>query len=100
MPQEAQCNNFSSSTAAAASSSPVVDGDIALAKGAIVEACFEGKGKWYPGKVDAVNDDGTYAILYDDGDREASVAPNLVRVCVRGEGTQQQTQNPVRVRVR
>ena len=43
----------------------------------------EGKGQMVPGAVDAVNDDGTYSIVDDGGDREASVAPDLVRVRVR-----------------
>ena len=41
-----------------------------LVAGAKVEAKFGGKGKFYPGKIEAVNADGTFAILFDDGDKE------------------------------
>mmetsp|Transcript_8178 Transcript_8178/g.13212 ORF Transcript_8178/g.13212 Transcript_8178/m.13212 type:complete len:98 (+) Transcript_8178:79-372(+) len=34
-----------------------------------------GKGGWYEGKVDVVNEDGTVNISYDDGDRENNVQP-------------------------
>ena len=53
-----------------------------LAVGACVEARFGGDDEWFPGKVEAVNDDNTYAIAYDDGDREESVQPALVRAVV------------------
>ena len=38
-----------------------------LGVGARVEAKFGSKGKFYPGKIEAVNADGTFAILYEDG---------------------------------
>jgi hypothetical protein len=53
-----------------------------LAVGACVEARFGGDDEWFPGKVDGVNEDGTYAIAYDDGDREENVQPALVRAVV------------------
>jgi hypothetical protein len=38
-------------------------------KGSRVSAAFGGQGgKHYPGKISKVNADGTYAVLYDDGD--------------------------------
>ena len=48
-------------------SSGAADG---LVAGAKVEAKFGGKGKYYPGTIEAVNSDGTFAILFDDGDKE------------------------------
>ena len=50
--------------AAAPASSGGADG---LVVGAKVEAQFRGKGKFFPGKIEAVNADGTFAILYEDG---------------------------------
>ena len=49
-----------------------------LVAGARVEAKFGGKGKFYPGKIEAVNADGTFAILFDDGGKEASAIPENV----------------------
>ena len=43
------------------------------------EARFRGDVEWFPGKVDGVNEDGTYAVAYDDGDREENVNPAFVR---------------------
>jgi len=52
---------------------------LALMVGTLVEARFGGDDEWFPGIVEAVHEDGTYAIAYDDGDREENVAPALVR---------------------
>ena len=54
-----------------------------LAVGACVEARFGGDDEWFPGTIEAVNDDQTYAIAYDDGDREESVNPALVRAAAK-----------------
>ena len=56
-----------------------------LATGAPVEARFGGEEDWYPGTVRARNADGSYALLYDDGDEAASVAPEHVRSKVKCE---------------
>ena len=53
-----------------------------LAVGTCVEARFGGDDEWFPGTIEAVNDDQTYDIAYDDGDREESVQPALVRAVV------------------
>ena len=51
----------------------------AFAVGTRVE-CRHGGGKhWFPGKVASVNGDGTFAIDYDDGDKESNVVPSLIR---------------------
>ena len=50
-----------------------------LQVGQKVEANFAGEGKWYPGKIAAANSDGSYKVVYDDGDKEDSVAPTNVR---------------------
>jgi hypothetical protein len=51
-----------------------------LVAGAKVEANYRDKGRWYPGRVGAVNADGSCEIEYDDGEKESHVAPSLVRV--------------------
>ncbi len=38
-----------------------------------IESNFKGRGRWFRGKIDTVNKDRTYDILYDDGDRESGV---------------------------
>ena len=43
---------------------------------------FWGRRRVVPGKVDGVNEDGSYNIAYDDGDREENVQPALVRAVV------------------
>ena len=43
-----------------------------------VEAKFRGK-KWFKGTIMKVNDDGTYFIQYDDGDKEKRVKSKHIR---------------------
>ena len=50
-----------------------------FAVGDRVEARFEGKATYYAGKITEVTG-ATYAIAYDDGDRETDVAEDLIRV--------------------
>ncbi len=38
-----------------------------------IECNYRGKGKWFNGEIFQVNTDGTYEVLYDDGDQESSV---------------------------
>lgn len=46
--------------------------------GDAVTAKFKDK-QWYPGFIEEVNSDGTYGVIYTDGDREARVEPDMVR---------------------
>ena len=55
-------------------------GAAGLVAGAKVEAKFGGKGKFYPGKIEAVNADGTFAILFDDGDKEPKALRENVKL--------------------
>ena len=50
-----------------------------FAVGAAVEANYRGKGTYYPGQITALNDDGTFGVLYDDGEGELGVPAALVR---------------------
>ena len=56
------------------------DGANGLVAGAKVEAKFGGRGKFYPGTIEAANPDGTFAILFDDGDKEPSAKPEHVKL--------------------
>jgi hypothetical protein len=47
--------------------------------GTVVEAQFKGRKRYYPGKVKAVNADGSYEITYDAGDNEKSVNRDSIR---------------------
>ena len=44
-----------------------------------VEARYGGGSIWYPGTICTSNEDGTYKILYDDGDIEHTAAREFVR---------------------
>lgn len=50
-----------------------------LKEGSVVEAKFQGT-EWFRGHVVKINEDGTYDIAYDDGDREFFVSPELIRL--------------------
>ena len=48
--------------------------------GDMIEARYRGGSKWYPGVISRKNlRDGSYAIVYDDGESELRVAPDLIR---------------------
>jgi hypothetical protein len=51
-----------------------------LAVGTTIEANFASEGQYFPGEIVKVNADGTYGILYDDGDRESKVRRDLIKV--------------------
>nr|CCA20421.1 conserved hypothetical protein [Albugo laibachii Nc14] len=59
------------------------NGPGALKLGDRVEAQFQSGERYYPGKVSAVNEDGTYEIQYDDGDVEPRVAYKQIKEAVR-----------------
>eukprot|EP01031_Cornospumella_fuschlensis_P033416 gene33416-40424_t len=48
--------------------------------GDIVEGYFDLVEEWYQGTITHVNNDSTYAIHYDDGDKEASVEEKRIRL--------------------
>ncbi|POM77784.1 hypothetical protein PHPALM_4774 [Phytophthora palmivora] len=47
--------------------------------GTRVEALYMGKDKYFKGTISRVNADGTYAIEYDDGDKESRVVSSSIR---------------------
>ena len=55
------------------------DSAAAFAFGAKIEADYQGSGKWYPGSIMGVRPDGTYDILYNDGDGESEVPASRIR---------------------
>ncbi|HTL38022.1 MAG TPA: hypothetical protein VL326_33050 [Kofleriaceae bacterium] len=58
----------------------------ALAVGDRVSAQWT-NGSWYPGKISAVNADGTYNIAYDDGDKSKSLPASKVRKAKAGSSS-------------
>ena len=58
-----------------------------LEKGMRVEARYEGRSRYYPGKLTMVRRDGSCDIDYDDGEREQMVEPSLIRVMERHRST-------------
>ena len=53
--------------------------DISISKGDRVEAKLKGWTKYYKGKITRENRDGTYDILFDDGDRKSKVDAKLIK---------------------
>ena len=47
--------------------------------GAIVSVNYKGMGKWYPGRVSTLRSDGSYNIIYDDGESELRVEAQNIR---------------------
>ena len=47
--------------------------------GASVEGNFKGWGSYYEAVVASINSDGSYALHYDDGDRESAVPESRIR---------------------
>eukprot|EP00605_Chrysophyceae_sp_TOSAG23-4_P001032 GSChrysophyteH1.ASY1.ANO1.1134.1 assembled CDS len=41
---------------------------------------YRGRGRWYPGNITCVNENGTVNILYHDGEKESMVEENMVRL--------------------
>ena len=55
--------------------------DWTMQRGTRVEAKFQGVGEiWYPGKIIAEHDDGSYDVEYDDGDTEYEVEREHIRI--------------------
>ena len=53
--------------------------DISISKGDRVEAKLKGWTKYYKGKITRENRDGTYDILFDDGERKSKVDAKLIK---------------------
>merc|ERR1711871_819012 len=53
--------------------------DVSISKGDRVEAKLKGWTKYYKGKITKENRDGTYDILFDDGERKSKVDSKLIR---------------------
>ena len=51
-----------------------------LKEGALVEARYRGRSRYYPGKITRERRDGTFDIDYDDGEKETGVSRDLIRV--------------------
>src|SRR5210317_2078607 len=44
-----------------------------------IETNYRGRGRWFPGKIYRINQDGTYHIKYDDGD-SIDTTEDLIRI--------------------
>ena len=62
---------------------PTYSGSMLL--GRRVEARFKSRETWYAGQVVADNGDGTFEVIYNDGDREAAVPGSHIRMLTAGE---------------
>jgi hypothetical protein len=80
------------------SSEPVSD----VAVGAAVEANYQSRGRFYPVQIRALNEDGTVAVQYEDGDYESNVSPAELRARSNGprsvvKGAVSRTQTTVKL---
>lgn len=50
-----------------------------LKEGDHVEAKYRGESRWYRGKIARVRSNGTYDVVYDNGNRECSLGSELIR---------------------
>ena len=55
-----------------------------LVKGAKIKAKWRGVSTFYPGEIQAVNSDGTFAVRYDDGGEESSVKAENIELIAAG----------------
>jgi len=53
--------------------------EVLYEQGENIEARYQGQARWSPGRILRVNRDGTYDIVYEDGQRERSVEPFNIR---------------------
>ena len=61
--------------------------------GDLVDADFGGEGTFFPGVVQVVRNDGTFDIVYDDGDEEKAVPSALIRLREPAEPAEPADQN-------
>jgi len=60
-----------------------------------IEARFRGGTKWFPGRIQRVNRNGTYVIRYEDGDTEEDVGASMIRRAGGGAGDDKNTKASV-----
>ena len=62
-----------------------------FAIGDFIDGNYKGMGRWYPGRVIDIGADGTYTLLYEDGDIEEGVAPCNIWELLDYQGQQRVT---------
>lgn len=67
-----------------------------LAVGDTVEAKYRGKNKYIPGKITRKRYDGSYDILYSDGERELCVSKDLIRTDSRFKQQDKERENDMK----
>eukprot|EP00981_Chlorochromonas_danica_P006231 scaffold1310_cov219-Ochromonas_danica.AAC.6 len=51
--------------------------------GDVVEIDYHARGRWFSGRVVAVNGDGSFDVVYDDGEEETAVAQSRIRSIIK-----------------
>eukprot|EP00964_Phaeocystis_antarctica_P104793 scaffold69887_cov60-Phaeocystis_antarctica.AAC.2 len=74
-----KANSYPEEPTAAPTPASASTASVRLEVGQSVEACFGGRSYWFPGVVQHINEDGTLAIDYEDGDQEKRVLLKHVR---------------------
>jgi PUB domain/EF-hand domain pair/Histone methyltransferase Tudor domain 1 len=69
-----------SANSSSSNSKPNRAAPLQLREGDKVEARYRGRERWFPGVIRRVNRDDTYDISYDGGEKELSVAADLIRL--------------------
>lgn len=64
-----------------------------LEEGMKIEARYRGRSKWYPGKINRINRDGSFDIIYDDGERELGVDSNMIRKLEESQAVSRRQRN-------
>ena len=62
-----------------------------MSEGVKVEVNYKGKGRWYPGRILRVRENGTYDVEFEDGDREMNIEEYNIRLL--GEETRRSYNN-------
>ena len=60
-----------------------------------VDVNKRGYGEWFPGKISHVHENGTYLILYDEGDLEAVVKRSNIRLIEKVKGVKEKEEEPI-----
>merc|ERR1711988_1832010 len=70
------------------------DDEVSISKGDRVEAKLKGWTKYYKGKITRENRDGTYDILFDDGERKSKVDAKLIKSLESKSKNQKKKKSP------
>jgi hypothetical protein len=74
-----------------------VEDEITLKEGSIIEARYKGGTRYYKGKISRKRLNGTFDILYDDGEKEMGVDKNMIKPLNASGGIRRDVEKKTRV---